>query len=158
MKQKELSVCLRVIVPLAAVGVIVLAAVFIPQLGRTLARQNAEQAYYVPCLVWVWVSVLPVLAALAVAWRIFADIGRDMSFSLKNAARLRLICYLAIADTVLYIALAGTLAALNVLHTGIFVVLLCVIFMGFFLSVAAAALSHLTRKAAALKDENDLTI
>jgi len=159
LKQKELSVSLRVIVPLVAAAVIILAAVYIPLLGQNLAQQNPDRAaLYTPCLITVWLSVLPVLAALVVAWFIFSDIGRDMSFSLRNAARLRLICYLAIADTALYIAGAVLLAALNALHPGILVVLLCVIFMGFFLSVAAAALSHLTRKAAELKAENDLTI
>ena len=159
MRQKELSVWLRVIVVLIGAAVIFLAVVFVPDAGRTLAARDPEFGHlYRPCLICIWITVLPVLAALCAAWLIFAEIGRDNSFCLKNAARLRLICFLAVADTVLYIAGGVTLALLGALDPGFFIILVCVVFMGFSLSVAAAALSHLTRKAAMLKAENDLTI
>jgi len=159
MKQNELSLCLRGVVLLIGAAVIFLAAVFIPLLGDNLALlYPGFERHYTACVVYVWLTLLPFLSALGIAWRIFSDIGRDMSFSLKNANRLRLICYLALADTLLYIIGAGILAMFSALHPGVLVVILCVIFMGFSLCIASAALSHLCRKAALLKDENDLTI
>jgi len=159
LKQKELSVWLRAVLSLVVIVVLFLAAVIVPELARETKLQNPEYAaYFWPCLIFVWVTTLPVLAVTVIAWLIFTDIGRDMSFSLKNATRLRMICYLFIADTVLCVAGILVLSALAAMSPGLFIILLCVAFMGFLLSVAAAALSHLTRKAAALKDENDLTI
>ena len=159
MKQKELSVWLRAVLALVVIVVFFLAAVIVPELARETRLLNPEYAaYFWPCLIFVWVTTLPVLAVVVIAWRIFTDIGRDMSFSLKNAKRLRVICYLFIADTVLYVAGTLVLSALAAMSPGLFLILLSVVFMGFLLSVAAAALSHLTRKAAELKAENELTI
>lgn len=159
MKQKELSLWLRAVVILVALAVLFLAVVFVPDMGEELARQNPNLDFmYMPCLIYVWVTVLPVAAALVLSWLIFTDIGRDNSFSAANAARLKGISILALADTALYILAAFLLAFFHALHPGILVVIVCVVFMGISLTVAAAALSHLTRKAALLKSENDLTI
>jgi len=159
MKQKELSIWLRAIVAVIGLTVILLALVYVPNAGKTLVRAAPGTDWlYKPCLVYVWITVMPVMAALYLAWRIFSEIGEDNSFCAANARRLKYICYMAVLDTLLYIIAAFILAAIDQLHIGIFVIIMCVVFMGVAMSVAAAALSHLTRKAADLKSENDLTI
>jgi hypothetical protein len=99
-----------------------------------------------------------VIASLVLAWRIFAEIGRDNSFCEKNALRLRGISRLALLDTVLYILFAVVQACLGQLHPEFIPMYLAVIFVGAAMTITTAALSHLTRKAADLKSENDLTI
>lgn len=159
MKQRELSIWLRGVVALIAAAVLFLAAVFAPALGAEAVRQSPSMAgYYWPCLIFLWCTALPVFAALAIAWRIFAEIGRDNSFCEKNARRLRTISLLALVDTLLYIAGVVALGVLRVLHPGVFTGLMCIVFMGLAMTVGTAALSHLAKKAADLKVENDLVI
>jgi Protein of unknown function (DUF3036). len=159
MKQKELSNWLRAIVIIIGLTVLFLSVVFVPNIGRAFVEEIPEMKnMFWPCLLYVWVTVIPVLIALVLGWFIFSEIGADNSFCAANARRLKYICYLAVFDTLLYIASAFILAALNYLHPGVLVIIMCVVFMGVAMSVAAAALSHLTKKAADLKSENELTI
>ena len=80
------------------------------------------------------------------------------SFCRKNADRLRACSLLALLDTVLYLLAAVVLAYFHLLHISLIIggVVLCAI--GSAVSVCCAALSHLTRKAADMQSENDLTI
>jgi hypothetical protein len=159
MKQKELSVWLRVVVVLIGVAVVFLGAVFLPMLGGEAAGMNPELSWlFWPCLLYLWATILPVLAALVLAWLIFAEIGRDNSFCMANARRLRAISILALVDTLLYIVWMVGLGLLGVLHPSVLIGSVCIVFMGVGFTVGAAALSHLAQKAAALKDENDLVI
>ncbi len=159
MKQKELSVWLRVVVVLIGAAVLFLGAVFLPALGRDAAEMNPEVEYlFWPCLLFLWATLLPVLASLVLAWLIFAEIGRDNSFCMENARRLRAISILALIDTLLYIVWIVALGMLNVLHPSVLIGSVCIVFMGVGFTVGAAALSHLAQKAASLKDENDLVI
>jgi len=159
MKQKELSVWLRVVVVLIGVAVLFLALVFVPDLGEEAARQNVNLSWlFWPCLSFIWLTTLPVFASLVIAWLIFAEIGRDNSFCHANANRLRAISFLALTDTVLYMLWAIALGALGALHPGVLTGVCCIVFMGLGFTVGTAALSHLTKKAADLKADSDLTI
>ena len=123
------------------------------------AADIPELAYLAwPCLGLFWVGLAIVAAALAFAWRIFAEIGRDNSFCAENARRLRIISGLALTDTLLCAAGIVALFLLRALHPGVFLLLLLITAVGAGITVAAAALSHLTLKAAVLQDENDLTV
>lgn len=159
MKQKELSIWLRAVVILIGVAVIFLVVVLLPgMIPELMLRYPDFEALLVPCMVYVYVTVIPVLFALIAAWQIFIEIGRDNSFCVKNALRLRSICLFGAVDTVLYIAAAVILGSLGALLPSLLVIIICIVFMGMLITIAAAALSHLTRKAAEVQSENDLTI
>jgi uncharacterized membrane protein len=159
MKQKELAVWLRAVVVLIFLCCLFLGAFVIPeQGGEVLGRDPENTDLLLPSLIFLWVTLLPVFASLVLAWRIFGEIGRDNSFCEKNALRLRSISRLALLDTVLYILCAVVLACLGRLHPEIIPVFLAVVFVGMAMTITSAALSHLTRKAADMKSENDLTI
>lgn len=159
MKQSELSKWLKIIVVVAAVCCIVLGAFLIPELGREEAVATPDLAYlFWPCLIFFWITDIIVLAALWQAWQIFTEIGRDNSFCAENAGRLRNISRLAAADSILYAVFAVVLVALNAMHPGVLLIFAGLVLVGLAVAIAAAALSHLTQKAASLKDENDLTI
>ncbi|MEE0697252.1 MAG: DUF2975 domain-containing protein, partial [Oscillospiraceae bacterium] len=59
---------------------------------------------------------------------------------------------------VYYIIGGVVLLSMNLLHIGIAIIGLGVCAVGAAISVLCAALSHLTRKAADMRSENDLTI
>lgn len=159
MKQKELSLWLKGIVVLVLVCCAVLAGLIVPSMGKEVVLHNPEADYmYWPVLIFFWVSAIPVVAAMILAWNIFHQIGKDNSFCMENANRLKYISRLAMLDTALYLALAAVLAYLKMLSPGVMLLILAVILVGIGMAVLCAALSHLTAKAAALKDENDLTI
>ena len=159
MSQKELSRWLRAVVIVGWCGCALMAAWVMPQLAEEVAWLIPELAYLKwPCLVFFWLAVIPVIVALGYAYRIFTEIGKDNSFCRENALRLRVISRLALADTVACLAAMAALLVLNALHPGVFLLMLAVVVVGAAVAVAAAALSHLTLKAASLQDENDLTI
>ena len=159
MKQKELARWLRVVV-IIGWGTCALLSVFIaPELARDAAEGVPDLAYLMwPCLAIFWIGMVPIALALWHGWKIFGEIGRDNSFCRENARRLRIISLLALADTVLCLLSIVLLFVLNALHPGVFLLMLFIAVVGAGITAAAAALSHLTLKAALLQDENDLTI
>ena len=85
MKQKELSILLRAVVILCWCGCALVGALIVPAMAWETAKLNPELAYLKwPCLVFFWCALAVVVAALAYAYRIFADIGQDKSFTRKT--------------------------------------------------------------------------
>ena len=159
MKQKELSILLRAVVVLCWCGCALVGGLIVPAMAWETAKLNPELAYLKwPCLLFFWCALAVVVAALVHAYRIFADIGRDRSFTAENARRLRLISHLALGDTLAWFVGTVALAALAPMHPMFLFVMLAVVVGGVAVTVAASVLSHLTLKAADLQDENDLTI
>ena len=145
---------------LAAALVGLLAAfVFLPMLASALLEEfPAYQKWYWPCLIYGWVVLLPGFAGLWEFWKICVEIGRDNSFSQKNARSFFRICLLALTMAAL---LAVGVAALCLLGMGLPALLIAM--LGFaaacaLVALLANALSQLVRRAAAIKSENDLTI
>ena len=145
---------------LAAALIGLLAAfVFLPILASALLEEfPAYQKWYWPCLIYGWVVLLPGFAGLWEFWKICVEIGRDNSFSQKNARSLFRICLLALTMAAL---LAVGVAALCLLGMGLPALLIAM--LGFaaacaLVALLANALAQLVRRAAAIKSENDLTI
>ena len=145
---------------LAAALIGLLAAfVFLPMLASALLEEfPAYQKWYWPCLIYGWVVLLPGFVGLWEFWKICVEIGRDNSFSQKNARSLFRICLLALTMAAL---LAAGVAALCLLGMGLPALLIAM--LGFaaacaLVALLANALSQLVRRAAAIKSENDLTI
>lgn len=159
MSQKALSRWLYAIILLVAVCMAAVYGIIIPSASlRPAGEPYADALQSLPHTVFFALTALPVAAALVYAWLIARNIGRDLSFSAANARHLRAISFLAAADGTYY--LAGTLI-FTLLSGGVsavpFVQILLALF-AYVVSVAAAALSHLVLKAAALQEQSDLTI
>ena len=148
MNQRELSLCLRILDASIVVGCLWFCLGIIP------IKADEALAAHGTVLGWAFavVSCIPLLAIGVLAWRLFADIGRNRSFSTENAARLRLVSLFALAEGMIVIA------ALGLLTSGALAVALVITIACFALAIVSATLSHLTRKAAQLQDENDLTV
>lgn len=160
MNQKELAAALKVILLMCLLAGLVLCGLLIPSIGREIAAENPEVAWmFWPCLAALWITCLPVLAVLALVWRIATQIGRDNSFCVENARRLKWICCLALADTGVYLAGAVVFFILfRGLPPFLLWCFLAVILVGVAIAVVSAILSHLIQKAAELKADQDLTI
>ena len=98
MKQKELSRWMKAIVVLGFICVLFLDAVWVPELGKDLAGNTPElQRMFWPCLIYFWISTIPVMVFMALVWKMATEIGRDNSFCYDNARRLRMCSNLALA-------------------------------------------------------------
>ena len=159
MKQKELSILLRVVVVLCALVWLF----FLNWFGKDFVLSLIEPDWAVTITALRFALLIPVLLAMIDAWRILTRIGQNNSFCVENAQGLRRISFYALTDTVLVImwGLYSYFRDHVPFANGnevFYLLLIVVAVVGVAATAAAAALSHLTLKAAALQDENDLTI
>ena len=160
MRQKALSNWLKfIIIGVGLCGLVVYLLV-VPMLGQTVAaaEDGVFDHLYWPWLVLIWVTALPVYAALAFGWIIAVNIGKDRSFSVENARLLKCISGLAAGDAAFFFLGNILYLFLDWSHPGVTLLSLIVVFVGVAISVAAAALSHLVMKAALLQEQEELTI
>lgn len=159
MSQKNLSKWLKGIIAGMAVCGAIIYLYLIPVWGRDLVEANPEFSNcYIPWLAVLLISAIPCYWGLYFGWKIAAEIGKDNSFSRENASYLKNISMLAALDSVYFFGANLVLMLLGMNHPGIFLLSLFVVFAGIAVTVAAAALSHLVKKAADMKEENELTI
>lgn len=159
MEQKTLSKWISLVLIGAALIGFVIFFVIVPVYGQSLLRSYPEYSNrFWPWLIFLWLFAVPCYWAIIVGLRISSRIGQDQSFSMENADSLKLISYLAAGDTLFFMLGNVFLLFLNKSHPGVMIASLFVSFIGFAIAIAAAALSHLVKKAAIMKEENDFTI
>ena len=160
MTQKHLGIWLKTMIVGAAACGFIICAWILPMMGRSIAahyKGEFDYAYW-PCLVFLWACALPCFAALALGWRIAANIGRDRSFCIENAKLLKAISILAACDSAFFFFGNFALACMRMNHISFVLYSFIVVFIGVAISVGAAVVSHLVRKAADLQTESELTI
>ncbi len=159
MEQKTLSTWITfALLVVAFVGSFIF-FIILPMYGislRTLYPEFSNRFW--PWLIFLWLFTVPCYAAIVIGLKISRRIGLDQSFSMENAKSLKTISYLAAGDTVFFILGNGSLLFMNMSHPGVALASLIISFIGFAVTIAAAALSHLVKKAAIMKEENDFTI
>lgn len=129
--------------------------------GQDTVRYAPEFAWaYWPCLIWAWAFAVPIFWAMVPAWRVCGSIAvKGMAFTGKNARDLRTVSRLAFADAVIFPAgmlivayLGAGSAPLTLLITPL------VTFFCLAAGIVLYVLSRLVADAAALREDNDLTI
>ena len=159
MSQKSLSKWLKAIIGGMAVCGAVIYFYMIPIWGRDLTKANPEYAsWYLPWLIAILISGIPCYLVLYFGWKISTEIGRDNSFSMENAEHLKKISILAAIDSLYFFVVNVVFMIVGINHPGVFLISMLAIFAGVVVTVAAAALSHLVRKAAEIQEENEFTI
>ena len=137
-EHKRLAVLLRIGLVIAAAVCAAIFFWFLPELGRGIAKADPAYAWaFWPCLGFAWLFAVPVFWAMLRMWTVFGRIGQGAAFCRENAQALRTVSRLAFFDAAL--VPAGTMVCALV-------------------GVMAMALSRLVADAAALQDENDLTV
>ena len=159
MKQKSLARWLKAAIVGVALCLAVVYLLVIPDFGKSIAAQNPEFAFcYWPWLIFLWCTALPCIAALILGWTVAGRIGKDRSFCMENARALRAIAILAAGDAAFFFIGNVVFLFLNMSHPGVVLLSLVPEFAGACIASAAAALSHLVRKAAELQEQSDYTI
>lgn len=159
MKQDRLAGWLRFIIIGVGICALVVYAAVIPMLGQSIIYDAPEFAgWYVPWLVFISITAIPVFIALCLCWKVTRNIGSDRSFSMENARLLKWVSWLAAADSAYFFIGNIVMLFLNMSHPGVTLLSLLVVFVGVAVSIAAAVLSHLIVKAADLQEQSDLTI
>lgn len=159
MSQKHLSNWLKLIIIGVGICGLILYLLVLPMMGRTLTDSYPEfSGWFWPWLLFLWSTALPCYLVLRDGWEITVSIGADRSFSYRNAMLLKRISRLALSDTVLLFAGNLLYFFLGMNHPGVMLAFLFICFAGICITVAAAALSHLVYKAAALQEETEYTI
>ena len=159
MNQKKLSLWLKAVI--IAVGICGLIVYFgiLPSISSDLIDSYPEfSSWYWPWMIFLWLTAIPCYSILVLAWKIAVNIGNDRSFSVKNAELLQSIAWL-IAGDILFFFLGNVIFLfLSMNHPGIILLSLLICAIGIAVSIAAACLSHLVRKAADLQEQSDLTV
>ena len=159
MEQKSLARWLKIIILGAGLCGLVIFFVIIPSYGSSLVASYPEFSNrFWPWLIFLWICGIPCYAALVFGWLIASNIGRDRSFTEKNARYFKWISWLAAGDSIFFFVGNIVLLFMNMSHPGVVLLLLLVVFAGVAIAIAAAVMSHQVKKAAALQEQSDLTI
>jgi len=159
MKQMEISKWLKGITILVALMGLVSLFVIVPWIANDLRSVNRNIAFlYWPGLIYVWIMGSGCYVALFWFWKVCCEIGKDNSFSKENA-----LYFIYISKTTIVLALylffGGVIITLNGwIQFEILLLMGLGVFVFVAVSILAAALSHLIRKAYEMKEENELTI
>lgn len=159
MDQKVLARWLKIIIGSTAVaGVLIyLFIVFGIGIEVLLTTPGFERAYGY-WAVFVLAFAIPIYMALWQGWKIANNIKIDKSFSRENAMSLSKVAKLAAFDAGFFFVGNIVMWLVGFSSLGNMCITLFICFLGVVASVIMAALSHLTLKAAQLKEESELTI
>lgn len=151
-------------------GVVLLAAAvlcgifflwFLPSYGQGVQQADPEFTWaYWPCLIWAWLFALPIFGAMLPCWRIFGSISApEGAFTRRNARDMRSISRLAFADALIFPAGMFVLGFMGAGSAPLTIVITpMVIFCCAAVGIVCYVLSRLIGDAAALREENDMTI
>ena len=159
MKQDALSRWLKgVLIVVAIIGLFIYGMI-IPYIGKNFVEWYPEmKSYYIPWLVFSWISGIPIYIAIGSAYSIAVNIGKNRSFCIENADTMKKISILALIEAGYLFAGNVVLLLLNMNHPGVLLLFLFAVAACVAVAVVAAILSHLFYKAAGLQQENELTI
>jgi Protein of unknown function (DUF2975) len=141
-------------------GVIMFAlCIGLAELARYTAKTNPEYAYLrYPILFGMYVTVIPFYIALFQAYKLLKYIEIKNASSQLALQSLQIIKRCAVTISILYVVGSTGLLLLNVLHPGIFLTGIAIIFTSLVIAVFAAVLQALFKSALEIKEENELTI
>lgn len=159
MNQKKLALWLKaIIIGVGICGTIVYFGI-LPDLGSFMHETYPEfSSWHWPWMIFLWCTAIPCYIVLVLGWKIAGNIGADRSFSKENAELLQSIAWLIAGDILFFFLGNAILFFCSMNHPGILLVSLLICVIGIAISVAAACLSHLVRKAADLQEQSDLTV
>lgn len=159
MGQKNMSVLMKIVIVMMGIVGIVCFADLIPILGKYFAESYPEfSSWYWPWFIFLDLLAIPFYAILVLGWIVSSEIGRDKSFSDKNAKLIKAASVISLSASVYFFVGNMVLFFLQKNHPGVILASILVVFVGFAVSVGFAMLSHLIMKAAKLQEQNDLTI
>ena len=159
MNQKKIANGLKVFCILVAVVGAIFFFLYIPFRIGELAELFPKAAYLKwPGIIGVWIIAILCYIALWNFWTICTRIGEDNSFCNENADAMKRMAVMAFAIVGLVTLAMVFIGILGFLGMAFFMVYFFVACVAAGVGVVCYALSLLIRKAAEIKEENDLTI
>lgn len=159
MSQKSIAKMLKIFCVIVAVVGAAFFFLYAPLFVDELAIMYPEAAYLKwPGMVGIWVIAILCYIVLGNFWMICVRIGEDNSFCNENADSMKRMGLLSFTVAVLLtgaMIFLGCSGFLGLAYFAVYFLLMCVV-CG--VGVLCLALSALIRRAAQLKEENDLTI
>lgn len=143
MKRKALAFNLKLTLVIIFVIIIAVFSFLAPELGRQIKVLYPQFAYlYNPCLIFVWVTAIPLVICVIKAWQIVTQIGKDNTYCQANSKRLDTISKLILSDVVLYCVALVAIVVFGLFHPAMYLLLTLLIFGAAMVSVVASAASH----------------
>lgn len=100
MTLRKLSVWLKIIIIAMGIAGLLLYFLFVPFVGMDYVRDGVmTDGQALAWLVFLVPTAVPCYLVLLWCWNAACDIGRDLTFTRRNAARLKYVMYAALADT-----------------------------------------------------------
>lgn len=160
MKQREMSVYLRLVTIVITILFLAFSGWFLPFVLKDLVLNNTGETEYRLACIFIWITAIPCLLCLWKFWGICVRIGRNQSFCRENANALKRMSHFMLVDCVLYVIVlaAACIMGWYQYSIGFLFGIVVILFICVFIAVASAALSHLVYKASQLQDDQDLTI
>ncbi len=151
MWNKDKSVFLSMVIVRAMYGIVALCCVAAPFLVRyydnKIIVSNGMPSVFIPLLVTLYCAAVPAVTALVSLDRLLRNIRRGEPFTMQNVKYLRVLSYCCFAAAVIFIYFAC-------LRPFAFLIVVAAGFFGLILRVV----KNCFEQAAALREENDLTI
>jgi len=159
MEQKTFANLVKIIIIGTGIFGLFICFYVFPACGQIFTNMYPEFSHaYWPWLIFLWICSIPCFCVLVFGWKIAVNIGKDKSFSFENANLLKWVAWMAAGDSAVFFLGNIIMLICNMNHPGILFASMIVVFAGIAITVAAACLSHLVRKAAVLQEQSDLTI
>ncbi len=103
-------------------------------------------------------AAVPCVLAVGMLMMVIREIGRDRAFSTLNAHWMRGICAMAALECVYIFAGLIGWSVVGIMHPGVMIGAVALIFFGAGVSILAWSLAKLILRASDIQQENDLTI
>ncbi len=159
MEMKKLARLLQLALIGAAVIGFAVFFVAVPFIGREIARANPEYAVaYWPWQIFLWLCAVPCFMSLVPGWKVFGRLAKKNAFCRENGEDMKTIAHLAFFDTALFVVGNAVMLFFGWHHPGYLLMALVVCGCGVVIGVVAQVLGMLVLEAAAMREENDLTI
>lgn len=159
MKSRTLAILIRIILAgfaLCGIGIYIF---ILPSIGQSFVDHAPEFSYaYVPWMIFLLITLIPCYIVVVLGFMIASRIAKEDAFSFANSKLLKGVAICAAADSAFFLLGNIVLLFVNMNHPGIVLLSLLIVFIGASIAVASYVLSELTANAAAIRDENALTI
>ncbi|MBQ7505216.1 MAG: DUF2975 domain-containing protein [Ruminococcus sp.] len=159
MSNQKLSVLLKIIIVIMALLGVGAYGVVLPWSLSTFVEQYPEFSYfYMPWLIFLLITALPLYAILALGWSVSCEMKKDMLFTKKNAKSLRFVAILLGGDAVFFFIGNIVYGLLNINHPGVAVAAFFFSVFVVLISAAVAILASMIDKASVIREENESII
>lgn len=159
MKRDTISKLLKIMILGMGIGGFAIFLLVFPTVSKELVSSYPEFSnYYLPWLIFIWLTAIPCYIVLGLMWKFATSVRQGTIFTFINGKRMKKIFFWTVSDTTFFLLGNIFLFLLNRSHPSIFILSMGIIFIGYSIAVISVAFAEFLNGAAALQEENALTI